>query len=360
MRTPYKKSTVRDVALLAGVSQSAVSHYINGRVSVCSPETAQRINNAIAELHFTPARALRHQGRQATNTIGVCVSLPTEDEASSSYTYLHRFWSGVSTVVDERSYRIMHFPRSMRNAESCNPFLDGGIDGLLISSTTHDKRLEVLADAGLPTVCVTRSSNLPAGCGSVVVNERDVAYLAMSHLWELGHRRIGYFGAPIGSGRFLGPIAEDANDTAIKRHKYWWQWLADRRVDPTDLDIFVKGYDYIPLDICLEAAEHWLTMPNPPTAIFCASDRLAMSIMTALKSRGLEIPRDMSVVGIDNEGTSAVYDPPLTSIEVPVFETGRRAAQMLVDMVNGSTGSCLELPARQIMIRQSTCPPAGK
>jgi len=348
MRTPYKKSTVNDVAALAGVSQSAVSHFINGRTSVCSPETAERIKHAITELHYTPSRAIRFQGRRATNTIGVCVSLPSEDEVDTAYTYLHQFWSGVGSIIDEQSYCIKHFPKSMRNSASCNPFLDGSIDGLLISAKNTDKRIETLADAGLPTVCVVRSGNLPHGVGSVVSNESDVVDLAMSHLWELGHRHIGY----------LGPGTLERNETAMKRHTNWSAWLDGRGETPCDLAVFVEGYLDILSHEIHTAVDHWLGLTSVPTAIFCFNDRLALAIMLALKDRGLRIPEDMSVVGVDNERSGALFDPPLTSVQPPVHDIGQEAARMLLGMVRG-TGSAqvLNLPVNRIVVRSSTCPP---
>lgn len=361
MRVPYKKSTVRDVAERAGVSQSAVSHYINGRVSVCSSETAERIDRAIEELHFSPARALRNLGRQATNTIGVCVSMLTEDEATSSYTYLHRFWSGVGVVVDEQSYRIMHFPRSLRNTGSCSPFLDGSIDGLLISSRTEDKRLEILADAGLPTVSVVRSTNLPARCGCVVVDEEGIVDLAMSHFERLGHKVIGYMGCSIGSGHYFGSTGFETNDTAIKRYERWRRHMESNGQDVENLAVFVDGYDYIAPAYCLKAVDHWLSLPKAPTAIFCASDRHAMSLISAYAHRGITCPDDISVIGVDNEGAGADFDPPLTSVEAPVHETGRTATSMLINMIKGTGGpQRLVLPVDKLVVRGSTCPPRSR
>ncbi len=353
MRVPFKKSTVRDVAARAGVSQSAVSHYINGRVNVCSPETALRINRVIEELHFTPARALRHQGRQATNTIGICVSLPTEDVAYSSY--LHRFWTGISGVVDQQGYRIMHFPRSMRNSESCSPFLDGGIDGLLISAPQEYKRLDVLADAGLPTVCVNRLHNLPRACGAVVTRESDVVDLAMTHLWELGHRRIGFVGAAIGSGFVVGPYLGLSSETAVNRYQHWTKWCERSSTNPGDYAVFANDFDYIPLLYAQVAVDRLLALPSPPTAIFCASDRIAISVIDALKVRSVRVPEDISIVGVDNESTSAMYDPSITSVDPPIREVGRQAVQMLIDMCKG-TGSpqVIEIPVTQIVVRSST------
>ncbi|MDR3707503.1 MAG: LacI family DNA-binding transcriptional regulator [Capsulimonadaceae bacterium] len=358
MQAPYKKSTVTDVAARAGVSQSAVSHYINGRVNVCSAETAERIKQAIEELHFAPSRALRYQGRQATNTIGVSVSLPSEDETDSPYSYLHRFWSGVSKVVDQQSYRIMHFPRSMRNSESCNPFLDGSIDGLLISASSSIKRFEVLADAGLPTVCVSRSADLPASCGCVVAREEDTAELAMTHLRELGHRRIAYLGSEPGLAQPGGQPISPTGDPAMRRYNGWRSWAEKCGGEIDDLAMFVKTRCYPSPEEMIVLAKRLIHIPDAPTAVLCYNDRLAMLLMQAFKQCGLTLPEEMSVVGVDNEGACGLFNPPLTSVEVPVTEIGQRATEMLIGMLRG-TGSAqhVEIPVTQLVVRSSTCPP---
>ncbi len=358
MRVPYKKSTVHDVALKAGVSQSAVSHYINGRVSVCSPETAERINQAIKELHFTPSRALRHQRSQATNTIGVCVSLPSEDAMTSSSTFLHRFWTGISRVVDEHSYRLLHYPKSLRNSQSCNPYLDGSIDGLLISLTLDDRRIDTLCDAGMPTVAVNRSSNLPAGVSAVYANEEQIVDLAMAHFTELGHRRIAYFGPSDSEGRRVGKRHAEPNEPAQKRLTQYKKWMAKIGVDPTDVMVYAYNFDYMPAEDLYDTVDFWMALPEPPTALLCGNDRLAMSAMAAIKERGYRIPEDISVVGIDNEGSGAMFEPSLTSVELPVHEIGRQATNLLLDVVNGrSEPKLIEIPVTHLEVRSSTAPP---
>ena len=363
MRAPFKKSTIQQVADLAGVSQSAVSHYINGRVNVCSRETGQRIRRAIEELHFTPSQPIRLQGTLATKTIGVCVSLPSEDDVVSSFTYLHRFWSGVGKVVDAMGYKITHYPRSMRDSVSCNPFLDGGIDGLLFSAYREDMRVFSLAEAGLPTVCVVRSTNLPEGVGSVVPDERDVVDLALKHLCNLGHRRIAYIGAddPGAEGVHLAPGLSWHSDTMISRSMAWQSWARRLRIEPRDYAVYNCGSGMMSAEDARRAVEHWLGLPSLPTAVFCGSDRLAISVMNAFKERGLSLPRDMSVVGVDNEGLAALFDPPLTSVEVPVAEVGQRATQMLIDAIQErALCKAVVVPVDKLWVRASTCPPRNK
>ncbi len=361
MRAPYKKSTVSDVAARAGVTQSTVSHYINGRANICSSETASRIDRAIADLHFTPARAMRHQGRIATNTIGVCVSVLLDDDPSTRSTYLQRFWEGVLGVVDERSYRVTHYPKAMRDGPSCDPFLDGSIDGLLISVAAGDNRPAKLVDAGLPTVCLVQSSNLPTGCGSVVANERDVIHLAMSHLWELGHRRIGYLGPNAGEGAHFGQQGEPTSETAIKRYHFWRDWMGRKDSYSVELAVFTDSFVMPPAEVAVQIADHFLSLPLRPSAIMCASDQIAMSLMDAFAERGVGVPRDISVVGIDNDTIGESHDPPLTSVEVPVDTIGKRSTEMLIDMITGAGQvEHIEIPVSRLVVRNSTCPPSSR
>ena len=152
----FTKPTIDDVARHANVSKSAVSHFINGRVHICSAETGERIKLAIDELNFVPARSLLYQQKRATQTIGVCVALPPKHKDDFTYTHLHDFWSGLGSVTDEFDYRLLHFPLTIRNGDQCDAFLDGSIDGLLMSAGRHDRRFEIMARAGLPTVATSR------------------------------------------------------------------------------------------------------------------------------------------------------------------------------------------------------------
>ena len=189
-------------------------------------------------------------------------------------------------------------------------------------------------DDGTPVVAVdphTGPSTLP----SVHSDNLAGAITATEHLLELGHRRIGFL-----AGR---PDLESAR----QREQGYRQALADAgiAVDPN----LIRVGDY-ELEMSQEPARQLLTLDDRPTAVFAANDLSAMQTMHVARTLGLDVPGDVSVVGFDNIPESALIEPPLTTIDQSIQEMGRRAVELLIDVIDGATG-----PARS----RSRCRPAS-
>jgi len=140
---------------------------------------------------------------------------PLDPNIDFGFHFYERLWRGIVAEADRIDYSLLHFPASVRKGASTDAFLDGRIDGILYHANTHtdpNERPARLASAGLPTVLLTRSRDLPDGCGTVYIDENSTANLAMEHLWDLGHRRIAHIAGRMieedatgGGGR--GPIS---------------------------------------------------------------------------------------------------------------------------------------------------------
>jgi LacI family transcriptional regulator len=357
-RKVYKKPTIDDVAKTANVSKSAVSHFINGRVHICSEETGRRIQQAIADLNFVPARSIFHQQARSTQTIGVCVSLPPKHSDNFTYTYLHDFWSGLSSVTDDLGYRLLHFPKSIRDNDNCDAFLDGSIDGLLISTGTNDQRYETLARAGMPTVATTRWTGLPDTMGSVWSDDPGAIDLAMEHLWSLGHRNIAHFAGGQVSSLSVGKPAAKQTDAAIVRAARYRSWLAEHGHAASELIVSCPGWDTLTFDEARDALTMAMTSAYPCTAIVCANDAIAYSVIVTATKLGIRIPDELSIIGIDNNVNSAIMDPPLTTVELPFWEIGRESILMLHRLMTGvqMADRHVALPVTNLVTRGSTGP----
>ncbi len=352
----YRKPTISDVAEYASVSKSAVSHFINGRVNICSEETGSRIRQAISDLNFVPARSILHQQKRSTQTIGVCVSLPPKNKEEFTYTHLHDFWSGLASVSDSHNYRMLHFPMSIRDSNDCDAFLDGSIDGLIISPTRWESRLDTLSRAGLPTVAVAKWTNLPESVGAVWSDDAVAVDLAMEYLWSLGHRRIAHIAAghqdPVTVGRYEGPLSDAGR---IRRDRYF-SWLDEKGA--WRCSISGASWRSLTLDEAEAALSVLLKRDDPATAIVCANDAIAASILRAASVLGIDVPSDISVVGIDNDVNCGLMSPTLTSVELPFCDIGSEAVLLLHKMMTRVPidVNAKLLPVTKIEARGSTGP----
>jgi DNA-binding LacI/PurR family transcriptional regulator len=219
------------------------------------------------------------------------------------------------------------------------------VDGVLLRTADDisEEYLEVLEGAGMPYVVVKR--HIPGRRMNCVVSD-DVAgaKIATEHLLDLGHERIGFVCAKphitIGQQRLAG-----------------YRAALEARDLPFD-ELFVRQEPRFTIAKGREAVESLLGLPKPPSAIFVASDTMALGAYEAARELGLEIPRDVALVGYDDLAPVAVLQPPLTTVRTSYYEFGRLATQLLLNLVEGR-----EVAPRQrvieptLMVRGSTAGP---
>jgi DNA-binding LacI/PurR family transcriptional regulator len=341
----FQKATIKEVAQQAGVSVTTVSLFVGGRESVCSPETAERIRRAVEALNYTPSSLVSSVQRRATRTFGVCMLSPLDPELRSGNHFYEQLWRGIVAEADTIDYSLLHFPASVRKSASTDAFLDGRVDGVLYHASTHtdpNLRPARLAAAGLPIVLLTRSAELPEGCGTVYTDETTTATLALEHLWERGHRRIAHISGPIIAG--AESLVGDIGRGRLEGYRTWLQ--ARAAYDPA-----LEGINGSWNDRTVGALiTQWHTLPEPPTALFCANDTLALAAL----ARAQELGWPLSVVGVDNAHASAG----LTSVDPGGEAIGRESVRSLLRLIEGApVAQCrVAVPALQLHVRTSTAP----
>jgi LacI family transcriptional regulator len=234
----------------------------------------------------------------------------------------------------------------------------GRVDGLLIASArVNDEAIQSLERSGLPVVLVDRRSDLstfeenwtPDLFPYVAVEDFKAAEAATEFLLDLGHRNIRHIGGP------------PAVDTMVRRADGFATALRTHGFTPTEARARVltagaseaDGYD---------AAIDILSSSNPPTAIFCASSRSAIGVLAASHKLGVQIPKDLSVIGFHDIPAAAFTAPPLTVVDLPIEEMGYQAMVVLEEMIEGSRGRPLTIrnPPPRVVERGSTAPPPGE
>jgi LacI family transcriptional regulator/LacI family repressor for deo operon, udp, cdd, tsx, nupC, and nupG len=330
--------TIKDVAELAKVSTATVSYVLNG-TGVITPETRQRVLDAVATLDYRPNHAARSL-RTRSHTLGLVVPAG----AALADPALAELAAGLAEAAAEAGYFLILAAAGPDRAETAlidELVRSGRVDGLvLLDPLLDDPRAAALAQRGVPLAVVGPvGADLPAVAAPI-----DLAggvQAAMRHLLGLGHRRIALIALPSDLAEseqtFEGYSA--ALDTA------------GIALDP--LLIVEAGFSQ---DDGMAATQELLALPDPPTAILAASDALAFGAMHALRDAGLTIGSAVSLVGCGDLPLAAHIHPALTTLRVPRHARGAQLARRLIARIEGRTAPPADPLPLQLIVRKSTGP----
>lgn len=331
--------TISDVARLAGVGRGTVSRVLNERANV-DEKTRARVLVAIAELDFVPSEAARRLSLKRTKTVAVILPFLTRPSAVERL-------RGVEAALVKAGYDMIVF-----NVETVERrevvFRDlprrERVDGLIIISLSpHEHELERIQRVGLPAVLVDAHHRaLPRVVADDVLGGR----LASRHLIALGHRRIGFLGDI--PRTTLAFTSSRLRLTGVRR-----EIAAAGLTMPASL-VAIGDHSR---RRAMELATRMLTTRIPPTAIVCASDTQAAGVLEAAAGFGLSVPADLSITGYDDLELADHLG--LTTVRQPLLESGVRAVERLLGMVDGRpTGPLREVQEISLVVRRSTAPPA--
>jgi len=333
-----KQVTRKEVAERAGVSVAVVSYVVNDGPRPVSTETRAKVEKVIEELGYYPNELARSLSRKQTATIGLITpSLlnPVYAEIADS---LERFCTAEGYMV-----MLCGTGRDPNKEKKLAETLRAKqVDGVVIMpSQALQEILSPLQQAHIPTVVLEHDL---ADTHCIVIDDRQGGRLAMQHLLSLGHRRIGLI-----------------KRETYSPHGYWREVGCREMLEESDISLDpalvieskagqAAGY---------AAMQQLLALPNPPTAVFCHNDVLAMGAIRAIFDAGLVVPADISVVGHDDTLSIAYLNPPLTTVKFPVMEMGHRAGQIILELVqqpDSLPAQTITLPV-ELVVRASTAPP---
>ena len=331
------RPTIEDVARLAGVSTATVSRSLNEPARV-RESTRVAVENAIANLGYTPnfgGRALRSN---RTNTIGAVI--PTMDNAifARGLQALQETLAqaGVTLLVATSGYDLK------REGEQVNTLLGRGVDGLLLIGQYRSAETRAIIERHRVPVVTAWAFSPDSTYPCVGFDNCNAAAAMAEHVMDQGHRRIA----------MIAGIAKD-NDRATGRIAGVKKALKTRGLDLAKEDLIESKYD--PRDAA-EAAKILLERRNPPTAIICGNDVLAVGALMQARDAGLSVPGDVSIVGFDNIDLSEFVEPRITTVQVPHRRMGQAAAGLLLAMAyRGEEVSSVEYETG-LIIRESLGP----
>jgi LacI family transcriptional regulator len=331
-------TTISDVARRAKVTTATVSNVITQRVPV-SAKTRARVLEAIEELGYRPNLVARGLAQGKTSTLALVV--PT-----ISNPFFAEVVEEVERAADRHDYQLL-LSMTHQSPEEGRRHLERmasrWVDGFIVMDMAADiTDVLALADAGKAVVlCVwnqdPRAQRLPL----VDIDFRLAGELATRHLLECGHRRIAMIvEEPVQWTRRQGFETALAQAGLAAPQEYI------RQGDSS----FESGY---------QAGLAFLALPQPPTAIFAGNDWMALGAIEAITHKGLAVPHDIAVVGVDDISQAAHAHPPLTTISIPKLELARTATELLLRRIQGKRMGASEEPIKiltnpHLIVRQST------
>lgn len=307
--------TLEDVAQRAGVSTATVSRCLN-KPGVVRPKTRERIEQAIAELGYTPHQAARALASNRTGTIGVVI--PTMENAIFA-----RGLQAMEEVLAEHGVTLLVATSNYephRELEKIKTLVARGVDGLaLIGFERLPQAHQFLAARGRPFVLLWNyNQSSPYPC--IGFDNHSAAKAMAERVIALGHLRIAMI-----AGQTNG------NDRAAARVAGVREALAGHGMD-LDADSLIECHYSIAQGEA--AAQRLLAGPQKPTALICGNDVLAAGALHYARKSGHRVPEECSIVGFDDIDLASIVDPELTTVRVPHRQMGQAAAEMLLALTN--------------------------
>lgn len=321
--------TIDDVARHAGVSPMTVSRVINGERNV-RETTRKRVTDAIRELGYAPNQAARSLASAQTLKVGLLYSNP-------SAAYLSEFLLGGLDQCSRAGAQLVVEKCDAESGEvtAVERLLASGVDGVLLPPPLCDSASVVdrLKAAGVPTVAVASGQPAP-GVSSIRIDDLAAAQAMVRHLIALGHRRIAF-------------VRGHPNQTASEqRYQGYVRALQEGGLE-VDERLVVQGY--FTYHSGLDAADALLSLRHRPTAVFASNDDMAAAAIAVAHRQGLDVPRDLTIVGFDDTALASTVWPPLTTIRQPVAEMSREAVSVLLDAVRRKIDGEAPVFARELM-----------
>ncbi|QFT90409.1 HTH-type transcriptional repressor PurR [Bacillus sp. THAF10] len=330
-------TTIYDIAKKTGFSITTVSKVLNNYSDV-SEKTKKKILAAVDEMGYYPNSHARSLTTKRSWTIGVVFM------ESLGIGIKHPFFNAVIESFKQRAeqfgYDMLFVSRNIITEKKSiiDHFQHRGVDGVVVvCSMTDDPEVVKLMQSTLPTVIIDMHSSKT----SVVYSDNSYgSVLAVDYLHSLGHRKIahiyGHQETYAGTERLKGFIKATKKHSLIIPKSY-----------------FVNG-EFFSIEGGQKAMNELLALDDPPTAVYAAGDSMAIGAIKAIKSHGLSVPDDISVIGFDDIEIAQHVSPALTTIKQDMDQLGSTAADMLIDQINEKSklSKAITIPV-QLMIRES-------
>ncbi|HLF25025.1 MAG TPA: LacI family DNA-binding transcriptional regulator [Anaerolineae bacterium] len=335
-----RRVTSWDVAELAKVSRTTVSFVLNNVPGISlSESTRQRVLDAARKLNYHPDSAARKLVSGKSHTLGLVLRQSPEQIFTDAF--LPQVILGLGQATAQQGFHVLLNPLEPSDRTGYARLIhEKHVDGIVLSGPRQDDReLIDLYREGVPVMLIGQLPEVEIPF--VDVNAVSGAATAVNHLLDLGHRRIGMItNAPL-------------EYTSAHQRLLGYRQALEATGSTYD-DGLIKTGNFTPAS-GIAAMDELLKSPPHPTAVFVASDVVAMGAAQAIKRAGLRIPEDIALVGFDDVPLAAFYDPPLTTIRLPAYGLGWAAGERLIRLILGEDLAVNKLMLEtELIVRESS------
>jgi DNA-binding LacI/PurR family transcriptional regulator len=311
-------ASIKKVAEVAGVSVGTVSHVITGSVPV-SDALRVKVQAAIRELNYHPNHLARSLKTSRTHTLGIIVP-------DLTISFFPLVIQGAETAALRRGYSLIaanSHDDSERQSDLLSLLRSQRVEGILLViavAPTPLNQITRILEAGIHMVCLDRiPDRIPVD--TVSVENVEAARTAVAHLISAGNRRIAIM---------TGPLALKNERRRLTGYK---QALQEAGL-PIDETLICHG-NVRPDDVAQLCARRFGGLTTPPDAVFCTNGPTAIGVLRAFRELGLRTPRDIAFATFDELGVGDLFSPTITTVVQPAFDIGERAAELLLDRIEG-------------------------
>ncbi|MBT2287771.1 catabolite control protein A [Paenibacillus albidus] len=310
--------TIYDVAREAGVSMATVSRVVNNNPNV-KPQTRKKVFEAIERLGYRPNAVARGLASKKTTTVGVVIP----DISNSIFAEIAR---GIEDIANMYHYNIILCNADKRKEKEIrviNTLLEKQVDGLLfMGGTVTEEHIQAFQTSAVPIVlCATRDEK--GTYPSVDIDHETAAFDAVNTLIRHGHREIAMIS---------GTLQDPANGYA--RFQGYKRALEAAGIEYQEDLVRIGNYRY---ESGVEAMKYFLGLKKKPTAIFAATDEMAIGAIHSIQDEGLKVPDDFSIISVDNIRMASMVRPLLTTVAQPMYDLGAVAMRLLTKLMKKET-----------------------
>lgn len=306
--------TIYDVAREANVSMATVSRVVNGNPNV-KPTTRKKVLNTIEQLGYRPNAVARGLASKKTTTVGAIIP----DISSIFFAELARGIEDIATMYKYNMILSNSDQNKDKELQLINTMLGKQVDGILfMGGNITDEHVQQFQTSSVPVVLAStydETDTIP----SVNIDYEEAAYEATKYLIDKGNRHPAF-------------VAGQA-DTKVNQLKYKGYLRAlEEASEPVNENLIIKGeYTY---DSGIEAVDELLQLTEKPSAIFVASDEMALGVIHGVQDKGYNVPEDVEVVGFDNTRLASMVRPTLSTVVQPMYDIGAVAMRLLTKYMN--------------------------
>lgn len=314
----YEAITIKDIARALGLSTSTVSRALRGSYEI-SPETKKLVIEYAEQYNYRPNPIALSLKERRSRSLGVVV-------CEIANNFFSQAINGIESIAYNRGYHVIisqsheSFDREVVSVEH---LASRSVDGLLVSLSTETENIEHfkrLHEKGFPIVFFDRITN-EIQTHKVVVDNYQGSYDATRHLLAQGYSRIAH----LASSPYLS--------NTIERMNGYKAALTDHKIKAAENYIRYCNHGGMINAEMEDAVKSLMQLPQPPDAIFCASDRLTTGCLGALKKMKIKVPEAVGLVGFTNSPLVELMEPGLTAIRQPAFEMGQAATELLIKLI---------------------------